>query len=158
MCARNGPRTAEHRDRDFKGSKTTNPLLKHRQAVAPYVFYFTTLLFLLTLICYQYQGVVESMNRKLVAIVTLAISTSVSAAPPGFPGSGNGLWYTTPATIWSRQYLPIGNGYLAAMTPGGTTQEATQLNIESLWSGGPFADPVHSHLSFKYNRVSYSAM
>lgn len=55
-------------------------------------------------------------------------------------------------------YLPIGNGYLAgavifirsvdcysyhiAMTPGGTTYEETQLNIESLWSGGPFADPV----------------
>lgn len=28
------------------------------------------------------------------------------------------------------------------MTPGGTTQEITQLNIESLWSGGPFDDPV----------------
>lgn len=29
------------------------------------------------------------------------------------------------------------------MTPGGTTFEATQLNIESLWSGGPFQDPVN---------------
>jgi len=29
-----------------------------------------------------------------------------------------------------------------AMLPGGTTQETTQLNIESLWTGGPFADPV----------------
>lgn len=28
------------------------------------------------------------------------------------------------------------------MVPGGTSTEATQLNIESLWSGGPFADPV----------------
>ena len=28
------------------------------------------------------------------------------------------------------------------MTPGGTTYETTQLNIESLWTGGPFADPV----------------
>jgi alpha-L-fucosidase 2 len=28
------------------------------------------------------------------------------------------------------------------MVPGGTTQETTQLNIESLWSGGPFADSV----------------
>ena len=31
--------------------------------------------------------------------------------------------------------------YLAT-TPGGTNYETTQLNIESLWSGGPFADPV----------------
>lgn len=29
-----------------------------------------------------------------------------------------------------------------AMLPGGTSQESTQLNIESLWSGGPFQDPV----------------
>jgi alpha-L-fucosidase 2 len=30
------------------------------------------------------------------------------------------------------------------MLPGGTSQEAIQLNIESLWSGGPFQDPVCS--------------
>jgi hypothetical protein len=29
-----------------------------------------------------------------------------------------------------------------AMVPGGTSNEVTQLNIESLWSGGPFADKV----------------
>ncbi|KXN85658.1 putative alpha-fucosidase A [Leucoagaricus sp. SymC.cos] len=29
-------------------------------------------------------------------------------------------------------------------TPGGTTQETVQLNIESLWSGGPFADPAYN--------------
>lgn len=28
------------------------------------------------------------------------------------------------------------------MLPGNTHQENTQLNIESLWSGGPFQDPV----------------
>ena len=31
---------------------------------------------------------------------------------------------------------------LSAMVNGQTTQEVTQLNIESLWSGGPFQDPV----------------
>ncbi|KAJ3482321.1 hypothetical protein NLJ89_g12147 [Agrocybe chaxingu] len=30
------------------------------------------------------------------------------------------------------------------MLPGRTMQEATQLNIESLWSGGPFADPSYN--------------
>ena len=34
------------------------------------------------------------------------------------------------------------------MTPGGTTYEETQLNIESLWSGGPFADPVSKMIFF----------
>ena len=35
-----------------------------------------------------------------------------------------------------------------AMTPGGTSQEITQLNIESLWSGGPFQDSVSMILHF----------
>uniref|UniRef100_A0A8H8CIZ1 Glycoside hydrolase family 95 protein n=1 Tax=Psilocybe cubensis TaxID=181762 RepID=A0A8H8CIZ1_PSICU len=65
-------------------------------------------------------------------------------APPSFPKTGNGLWYTQPGNAWAREWLPIGNGFLAAMLPGGTVQEATQLNIESLWSGGPFADPSYN--------------
>ena len=69
-------------------------------------------------------------------------SAAAPTAPPGFPSSGNGLWYKQPGKIWARDYLPIGNGYLAAMVPGGATQEILQLNIESLWSGGFFADPV----------------
>ena len=84
----------------------------------------------------------DTMARKISAILIAGGAASVLAAPPGFPASGNGLWYTEPGTIWSRHSLPIGNGFLGAMTPGGTQQEATQLNIESLWSGGPFADPV----------------
>ena len=36
----------------------------------------------------------------------------------------------------------IANSVLSAMVNGQTTQEVTQLNIESLWSGGPFQDPV----------------
>ncbi|KDR70259.1 hypothetical protein GALMADRAFT_230242 [Galerina marginata CBS 339.88] len=66
------------------------------------------------------------------------------SAPKGFPKSGNGLWYNATGNVWSRDWLPVGNGYLAAMLPGGTAQETTQLNIESLWSGGPFADPLYN--------------
>ncbi|KAF8157029.1 glycoside hydrolase family 95 protein [Crassisporium funariophilum] len=76
--------------------------------------------------------------------LSLLLSHVAVAAPQAFPTSGNGLWYTQPGAIWAREYLPIGNGYLAAMVPGGTTQETTQLNIESLWSGGPFADPSYN--------------
>ena len=40
--------------------------------------------------------------------------SAVVAAPPGFPASGNGLWYTAPGSEvdWSEQWLPVGNGYL----------------------------------------------
>ncbi|KAJ7103723.1 glycoside hydrolase family 95 protein [Mycena epipterygia] len=73
-----------------------------------------------------------------------AVASVAIAAPPGFPASGNGLWYSAPGVIWSRDYLPVGNGFLAAMTPGGAAQEITQLNIESLWAGGPFQDPTYN--------------
>ncbi|CAL1710806.1 unnamed protein product [Somion occarium] len=85
-----------------------------------------------------------SIRVVLVVASTLSFASSTYAAPPGFPSSGNGLWYKTPGSSWSKEWLPIGNGYLAAMTPGGTVKEVTQLNIESLWSGGPFQDPTYN--------------
>lgn len=90
----------------------------------------------------------------------LGIVTYVSlipSAPPGFPSSGNGLWYTAPGTVWVQEFLPIGNGYLGAMLPGGTSQEVTQLNIESLWSGGPFQDPSYNggnHLPSQQSKIA----
>lgn len=97
--------------------------------------------------------------------VVLAVAGTSLAAPNGFPASGNGLWYRTPGTSWVEEFLPIGNGYLAgenngsivrrfsthtitAMTPGGTSEEVTQLNIESLWTGGLWQDPVCSRRKF----------
>lgn len=77
----------------------------------------------------------------------LSISSFVglsSGPPPGFPPNGNGLWYNNIGTEWAYDYLPVGNGYLAVMSPGGTTQEISFLNIESLWSGGPFADSAYN--------------
>lgn len=47
---------------------------------------------------------------------TLALPLlSALAAPSGFPETGNGLWYKTPGSIWTREYLPVGNGFLAGM-------------------------------------------
>ncbi|KAK1231403.1 hypothetical protein PQX77_005500 [Marasmius sp. AFHP31] len=81
------------------------------------------------------------MHRfKKAALAGLQGSLLALAAPPGFPASGNGLWYTSPSGNWSKSYLPIGNGYLA----GGSTVELTQLNIETLWSGGPFSDSTYN--------------
>ncbi|KAJ8481341.1 hypothetical protein ONZ51_g6064 [Trametes cubensis] len=83
-------------------------------------------------------------HRETAAIA--ATISSVLAAPPAFPSSGKALWYTQPGRFeaWSNDWLPIGNGYLAATLLGETAQEVTQLNIESLWSGGPFQDPSYN--------------
>ncbi|CAE6531228.1 unnamed protein product [Rhizoctonia solani] len=83
------------------------------------------------------------------ALVSLAVGflgsgAIAAAAPSGFPASGNGLWYSEPAVNWSTQYLPIGNGYLGAMINGNPVSDRIQLNIESLWSGGPSADPSYN--------------
>lgn len=56
------------------------------------------------------------LSMKLKTLGTSAVIPAVvltSAAPPGFPATGNGLWYNTPADFWSKSYLPVGNGYLA---------------------------------------------
>lgn len=45
------------------------------------------------------------------------------------------LWYATPATDWSKEALPIGNGRLGAMLFGGVAVERIQFNESSLWSG-----------------------
>ncbi|MDH5381613.1 MAG: glycoside hydrolase family 95 protein [Cyclobacteriaceae bacterium] len=47
----------------------------------------------------------------------------------------NLLWYEQPASDWSSEALPIGNGRLGAMIFGDTTRERIQLNEDSLWPG-----------------------
>ncbi|KAL1693980.1 glycoside hydrolase family 95 protein [Schizophyllum commune] len=76
--------------------------------------------------------------RAALAAQVLAVARTVLAAPNGFPASGNGVWYDAPGTNWGRENLR------PAMTPGGTTLETTQLNLESLWSGGPFEDSSYN--------------
>lgn len=53
--------------------------------------------------------------RKVSSLLSgaLLLVWPVASAPPGFPASGNGLWYNKPAGVWSRGWLPVGNGYLA---------------------------------------------
>jgi alpha-L-fucosidase 2 len=46
------------------------------------------------------------------------------------------LWYRQPASKW-LEALPLGNGRLGAMTWGGPRRERVDLNIDTLWSGGP---------------------
>ncbi|KAG9100497.1 hypothetical protein FRC06_004096, partial [Ceratobasidium sp. 370] len=81
----------------------------------------------------------------------------VGAVPAGFPASGNGLWYDQPAVNWSTQFLPIGNGYLGVMVNGNPVSDRLQLNIESLWSGGPFQDPGYNGGNHPPSEAGYLA-
>jgi len=47
------------------------------------------------------------------------------------------LWYTGPAGRWTDA-LPLGNGRLGAMVFGGVPRDEFQLNVDTLWSGGPY--------------------
>ena len=45
------------------------------------------------------------------------------------------LWYTSPATTWMSQALPIGNGQFGATIMGGIRQDNIQFNDKTLWRG-----------------------
>ena len=47
------------------------------------------------------------------------------------------LWYDQPAGPWIEA-LPVGNGRLGAMVFGRAAQERVQLNLDTLFAGGPY--------------------
>ncbi|CAE6534742.1 unnamed protein product [Rhizoctonia solani] len=120
-------------------------------------------------ICYYFGGAGNIIAFRTVsvlvgfqhALVTVVLrlwgSRTTISAPSGFPASGNGLWYSEPAVNWSMQYLPIGNGYLGAMINGDPVSDQIQLNIESLWTGGPFADPKYNGGNHQPSEQTYLA-
>ncbi|KAI5785794.1 glycosyl hydrolase family 65, N-terminal domain-containing protein [Geopyxis carbonaria] len=57
---------------------------------------------------------------------------------------GSKLWYKSPAAYWTSYSLPIGNGRLAASTFGGVADDVQTLNLDSLWTGGPFASASYN--------------
>jgi alpha-L-fucosidase 2 len=58
------------------------------------------------------------------------------------------LWYTTPATTWRSQCLPIGNGSIGGMIYGGTATEQIQFNEITLWNGGTTTEGTGYYLGF----------
>ncbi|MCP5549094.1 MAG: glycoside hydrolase family 95 protein [Akkermansiaceae bacterium] len=48
---------------------------------------------------------------------------------------------------WEKFGLPVGNGFIGAMTYGGVALDRIQFNIHSLWSGGPGADGWKQNLN-----------
>ena len=70
----------------------------------------------------------------LIAVTTCPSSTL--SAPPGFPSSGNGLWYTSQGTRWAYELLPVGNGYLAGMC--WSYQSTLSLRMHTIHSDAPW--------------------
>lgn len=68
------------------------------------------------------------MLRSLL-LAGLAVPLVCSAAGP------RELRYSAPATAWSGQPLPIGNGSVGAMIYGSPLNEEIQFNDNSLWTG-----------------------
>lgn len=69
-----------------------------------------------------------------VAFAVTNLVTSTHAAPTnGSPSTT--MWYDKPASTWSHEALPIGNGRIGAMVFGKVGHERIALNEESVWSG-----------------------
>ena len=54
------------------------------------------------------------------------------------------LQYDFPAGSWEKEALPLGNGKIGAMLFGGIELDVIQMNIHSLWSGGPGKNPDYN--------------
>lgn len=55
--------------------------------------------------------------------------------PAASPAPDLRLWYRAPGTTPITEGLPIGNGRLGLLIPGGTAKERIVLNEDSVWSG-----------------------
>lgn len=65
------------------------------------------------------------------------------------------LWYTTPATEWATEALPIGNGRIGAMIFGGVGQDSIQFNDKTFWSGSTTSRGAYQN--FGYIRLDFGA-
>lgn len=68
------------------------------------------------------------------------LSTVSLFAALALPADAKSIWSTKPATDNDviRTAYPLGNGRLGALVHGSALAEVLSLNVDSLWSGGPF--------------------
>lgn len=71
-------------------------------------------------------GMTASYILRVFALTLGIVVHTANSAPPGFPASGNGLWYDKPGSNWVTELLPIGNGYIAG-------KESYKSSVASLY-------------------------
>ncbi|MCE7992691.1 MAG: glycoside hydrolase family 95 protein [Roseivirga sp.] len=75
--------------------------------------------------------------KQFVSFLIFTLAFSACQTSPDVPEYGNLLWYDAPASNWSKEALPVGNGRMGAMVFGDPDRERIQLNEDSMWPGGP---------------------
>ena len=83
----------------------------------------------------KYSPLLTLVAALLVPVFFHGSTSSAEDGPAGSQPEHRVLWYAKPASVWSKEALPIGNGRLGAMLFGGVTVERIQFNENSLWSG-----------------------
>ncbi|WP_298646167.1 glycoside hydrolase family 95 protein [uncultured Proteiniphilum sp.] len=75
--------------------------------------------------------------KKLIVVFSLAGSIALAW------GQNPALktHYTSPATNWENEALPLGNGHIGGMVFGGVAIDVILVNEKTLWSGGPGKNP-----------------
>jgi len=111
------------------------------------------------------------MSHHYLLSIALLASSSITTQAAAPSGSSCLMWYKKPADAyglksplkswtvenqsyynkvnpdkaWEQYALPLGNGFLGAMIYGGAARERVQLNLHSLWTGGPGSPGWTSH-------------
>ena len=70
------------------------------------------------------------------------------AAPIAYGATEYQLWYSSPATDWQSQCLPIGNGHIGGMIYGTVATDSITFNENTLWAGGDGAGQTGNYMGF----------
>jgi alpha-L-fucosidase 2 len=75
-------------------------------------------------------------------IITLLLAGSIM--PVGGENPALRMRYSSPATNWESEALPLGNGHIGGMIFGGVASDLILVNEKTLWSGGPGKNPAYN--------------
>lgn len=88
------------------------------------------------------------MKRVHAIILFLALCANAFSQQPTTQEEPLTLWYRTPASNWTREALPLGNGDMGTMIFGGVGEDCIQFNHKTLWKGSSSATDLGSYLAF----------
>jgi alpha-L-fucosidase 2 len=73
--------------------------------------------------------------------------------PVAFGATDYQLWYSSPATDWQSQCLPIGNGHIGGMIYGTVATDSITFNENTLWAGGDSTGQTGNYMGFGTLRI-----